>query len=63
MTHLYQICHNARRMDRHRSIALHYILLAAIASAFAGFGLALLAGTPHPYHPAPGETVCMTKGC
>jgi len=42
---------------------LRYILLAAIASAFAGFGLALLAGTPHPYHPAPGETVCMTKGC
>jgi len=53
----------ARPARRHRSIGLRYILLAAIASAFAGFGLALLAGTPHPYHPAPGETVCMTKGC
>ena len=52
-----------RPARRHRSIGLRYILLAAIASAFAGFGLALLAGTPHPYHPAPGETVCMTKGC
>jgi len=20
-------------------------------------------GAPPPYHPAPGETVCMTKGC
>jgi len=53
----------ARPGRRHRSIGLRYILLAAIASAFAGFGLALLAGTPHPYHPAPGETVCTTKGC
>ena len=74
MTHLYQLCYRraegsgpwprpARPARRHRSIGLRYILLAAIASAFAGFGLALLAGTPHPYHPAPGETVCMTKGC
>ena len=55
--------HPPRPPRRHRSIGLRYILLAAIASAFAGFGLALLAGTPHPYHPAPGETVCMTKGC
>jgi len=55
--------HPPRPARRHRSIGLRYILLAAIASAFAGFGLALLAGTPHPYHPAPGETVCMTKGC
>ena len=72
--HLYQLCyrraegsgpwlHPPRPPRRHRSIGLRYILLAAIASAFAGFGLALLAGTPHPYHPAPGETVCMTKGC
>ena len=72
--HLYQLCyrraegsgpwlHPPRPARRHRSIGLRYILLAAIASAFAGFGLALLAGTPHPYHPAPGETVCMTKGC
>jgi hypothetical protein len=53
----------ARPARRHRSIGLRYILLAAIASAFAGFGLALLAGTPPPYHPAPGETVCTTKGC
>ena len=76
-THLYQLCYRraegsgpwlhpprpARPARRHRSIGLRYILLAAIASAFAGFGLALLAGTPPPYHPAPGETVCMTKGC
>ena len=55
--------HPPRPARRHRSIGLRYILLAAIASAFAGFGLALLAGTPHSYHPAPGETVCMTKGC
>ena len=55
--------HPPRPARRHRSIGLRYILLAAIASAFAGFGLALLAGTPPPYHPAPGETVCMTKGC
>jgi hypothetical protein len=55
--------HPARPARRHRSIGLRYILLAAIASAFAGFGLALLAGTPPPYHPAPGETVCTTKGC
>ena len=71
MTHLYQLCY--RRAEGSgpwlhpprpaRSIGLRYILLAAIASAFAGFGLALLAGTPPPYHPAPGETVCMTKGC
>ena len=53
----------ARPARRHRSTGLRYILIAAIASAVAGFGLALLAGTPHPYHPAPGETVCMTKGC
>ena len=72
--HLYQLCYRraegsgpwlrpARPARRHRSIGLRYILLAAIAFAFAGFGLALLAGTPHPYHPAPGKTVCMTKGC
>ena len=71
MTHLYQLCYRRaegsgpwpRPARRHRSIGLRYILLAALALAFAGFGLALMAGTPPPYHPAPGETVCMTKGC
>ena len=55
--------HPPRPARRHRSIGLRYILLAAIAFAFAGFGLALLAGTSHPYHPAPGETVCTTSRC
>ena len=55
--------HPSRPARRPRPIGLCWILTAAFAFAFAGFGLALLAGTPPPYHPAPGETVCMTKGC